>query len=235
MPPAVHVAMRRLRGLERYAPPFVTPSLSRAWLETEDSAFAWKQLPGPLWWAFLVDSVTRGIGPPLVFEQSRRRAALAGLESRHPLVDVDVIELVLQFAPELALDSRLSRPLLREAVAGLLPDEVRLRPAKSSFDELFHAALAGPDLPAARRLLRARDAELRAYVDLAAADRVLLACEPPAGQPYRQQWALRLWRLLTAECWLRSQSDKSFLRLLPQREGLIETDYDLSSGTDARH
>jgi hypothetical protein len=64
---------------------------------------------------------------------------------------------------------------------------------------------------------------------------VLLACEPPAGQPYRQQWALRLWRLLTAECWLRSQSDKSFLRLLPQREGLIETDYDLLSGTDARH
>jgi asparagine synthetase B (glutamine-hydrolysing) len=217
MPPAAHLLMRRLRPGDHYAPAWLAPPLARAWLASEESAFEWKRLPGPLWWSCLAHAVTRGIGSALTYEQSRRRAALAGLESRHPLVDVDVIELVLRFAPELAFDPWLSRPLLRESMAGLLPDEVRLRPAKSSFDQLFHGLLAGGDLPVVRTLLDAGTAELRAFVDLRAVHAELLAGEPPTDRLWRQRWAIRVWRLLTAECWLRMQQDPAFPERLIER------------------
>jgi asparagine synthase (glutamine-hydrolysing) len=227
MPPAAHGLIRRVRRLEHYAPPWMSPTLARGWLAGERSGFSWKELPGPRWWASIAAGVTRGVGPATVYEQSRRRAALAGLQARHPLVDVDVIELVLGLEPELAFDPRFSRPLLRASVAGLLPDEVRLRREKSSFDALFHAILAGPELTTARRLLAAREAELRAYVDLDSIERQLLAVDPPAAGPARQVWALRVWRLLTAECWLRSQADASFLPSIAEREGLPGADYEL--------
>jgi asparagine synthase (glutamine-hydrolysing) len=220
MPPAAHLAARRVRRADRYAPPWMKPSLARAWLANEEAAFAWKRIPGPRWWAYVVNAVTRGIGSALVYEQTGRMAAMAGLDARHPLVDVDVIELVLQLAPELAFDARFSRPVLRDTIKGLVPDEVRMRPAKSNFDALFHATLAGPDLPAARRVLTAPDAELRAYVDLDTVHDVLLATDPPSDAHGRQQWAIHVWRLLTAECWLRSQGDPSFPQSLREREGL---------------
>jgi hypothetical protein len=219
--------MRRLRRLKHYAPPWMLPPLAQSWLESEQSAFAFKSLDGPRWWSYLLQGVTRGAGPAIVYEQSRRRAALAGVHARHPLVDVDVIELMLRVAPELAFDSRYSRPLLRECVAGMLPDEVRLRPTKSSFDQLFHAALAGADLPAARRILGARDAEIGAYVDLDVVRSVLLDRDPPPDQPWLQNWALHVWRLLTAECWLRSLGDPAFLENLSEREGLAPLAHEL--------
>jgi asparagine synthase (glutamine-hydrolysing) len=210
LPPAAHLAARRLRGLPAYAAPWLERRLARRWLESSRSAFAWKELDGPRWWAYLAGTVTRGIGPAAVYEQARRRAATAGICSSHPLVDVDLIELVLGLDPELAYDPRHSRPLLREALAGELPDSVRLRPFKSYFDSVFHQALAGPDRPLARRLLDPAQAELSAYVDLAALDRELF---DPAVKP-SEAWALRLWRCLMAECWLRQQSDPEVCRRL---------------------
>jgi asparagine synthase (glutamine-hydrolysing) len=229
VPPAAHTLRRRLRGPERYAPPWLAPGVASAWLSSEDSAFAWKRAGGPRWWSYVVEAVTRSGGSALAYEQSRRIAALAGLESRHPLVDVDVIELVLQLAPELAFDARLNRPLLRDSVTGWLPDEVRLRPTKSNFDALFHASLAGPDLAVARRILSARDAELAAYVDLGVLQRGLVARDPPGeGDPVgRQRWAIRVWRLLAAECWLRSQADPSYPERLREREGLAAEAHEL--------
>jgi asparagine synthase (glutamine-hydrolysing) len=131
----------------------------------------------------------------------RRRAALCGIEQRHPLVDVDVIEYMLAVPPELSYDTRFSRPLIREAMAGCLPDEVRLRPTKSTFDAVFHQAVAGPDLGVARRLLRPGHALVEAYVDLGVVARELLDDPPPPDQ--RLEWSQFVWRLVTAELWLR--------------------------------
>jgi asparagine synthase (glutamine-hydrolysing) len=216
LPPASHRIARWARGAERYTPSWMLADTARTWLET-DSASAWKTLPGPRWWAGLVDTVTRAPGPALAHEQARRRAAMAGLDARHPLLDVDLIEAVLRVPPELAFDPRWSRPLLRDSVAGLLPDGVRLRPAKSTFDAAFHGAMAGPDLPAVRRILGSPDARIGVYVDLSAIRDGLLDPGPPE-RAARQSWAMRLWRLLTAECWLRSQEDVSFAQRLAERE-----------------
>src|SRR5207248_2021003 len=108
------------------ADPWIRPPTARAWMET-DPNFAWKRLPGPRWWAYLVQAVMQGMGPDLAYDLVNQRARMVGLVSRNPLVDLDVVELVLKLSPELAFDPRWSRPLLRESIVGLVPDKVRLR------------------------------------------------------------------------------------------------------------
>lgn len=207
LPPAAHLTMRRRRPVASYAPAWLNPGLARQWLAGEESAFAWKRIEGPRWWAYLVHTITRGIGAATVYEQARRRAALAGLEARHPLADVDLVELMLRCPPEIAFDPRHNRPLLRAAMAGALPEAVRLRPRKSFFDVVFHAGLAGADLPALRALLHPGTAELGAYVDLVTIEREFLAGDPARHPRGLAHWALIAWRLATAELWLRSQRD----------------------------
>lgn len=225
-PLPLHRAVRRLRGPGAYAVDWLTDTTARAYAESDDLA-GWKRLRGPRWWAYLVDVTTSGMGPALVYDHVRRRAALAGIVPRHPLVDVDVVELVLRLPPELAFDPRHSRPLLREAMAGLMPDDVRLRPTKSTFDALFHECLAGPDLPVVRELLGDPDAAVGDHVDLGVVRERLLDPDPPEHPAARMSWALYTWRLVTAELWLRSAADPGFLDALRARGGLRQADCEL--------
>jgi asparagine synthase (glutamine-hydrolysing) len=204
VPYRLHTAVRRRRDPSRYAPAWMLPGPAADYAASDDE-HDWKLTRGPRWFANQLHNVARGMGPALAYEHIRRRSALAGIEPRHPLIDVDVVELVMQLPPELPFDPRHSRPLLREAMAGLLPDAVRLRPTKSNFDAVFHEALAGPDLPAARALLGRPDAEVGAYVDRHKLAELLAG--PPDDRHGRMWWALHVWRLLTAECWLIAQSD----------------------------
>lgn len=202
-PYRLHDAVRRLRAPQRYTPPWMRPAAS-ADLASSDDRHSWKRERGPRWFADMVYRVTRGMGPALGYDHMRRRAALAGLEARHPLIDIDVIELILSLPPELAFDPARSRPLLRESMGGLLPDAVRLRPTKSNFDAIFHDALTGVDLGAVHALLKRRDAEVGAYVDLQKIGEMVEA--PPQGRHARMWWALQVWRLVTAECFLLGQT-----------------------------
>ncbi len=217
-PAGAHALSRRLRPGRGRAVPWLGPALGAAYDETAPGG-AWKRHRGPRWWAFLVEAVTR-TGPSLAYDHQRRRATLAGLLPRHPLVDVDCIQLVLGLPPELAFDPQRSRPVLREAVRGLIPDAVRLRPSKSTFDEVFHAALAGPDLPVARALL-GPGARVAEHVD-GAALHALVAGDPPAPGAGRQWWALQVWRLLTAECFLLRLEDPAQPRRALERLGAAE-------------
>ena len=197
---------QRLDPSRGAGPGWLSPQLSTALRETSPRG-DWKQAGTPRWWSGVVAATVFGPGPTLAFDDIRRRDALAGVTSRHPLADVDLLELVLSLPPELAYHPLHSRPLLRAAVDGLLPEPVRLRPGKSSFDGPFHDALAGPDLALARSML-GPGALIGAHIDLARASAELLASPPPSGR--RQDWALHLWRLLTAELWLRTLADRSF-------------------------
>jgi asparagine synthase (glutamine-hydrolysing) len=223
VPFTAHRAVRRRREPQRYSPAWFRPETSQAYHETGE-LFGWKALRGPRWWAYLVHATTRGGGPTLAYDHVRRRAEMAGLEARHPLVDPDVVELMLRVPPEVSYDPRWSRPLLREAMAGVLPDGVRLRQAKSNFDALFHESLAGSDLPAVRRLLGDPRAELGAFVDLAVMRRELLDTETRRGATELQRWALQAWRAVTAECWLRLQADPDSDAT---RQALGKADYEL--------
>jgi asparagine synthase (glutamine-hydrolysing) len=207
IPAGIHGAGRRLHSPRRYAPNWFSEDSARTLAEDQDP-WAWKRLDGPRWWAFMADLLT-GVRERLgVGDYLRRRAAMAGLGNRHPLIDVDLVEFALGLPPTLAVDPRLERPLLRDATEGLIPDSIRLRAQKSYFTALFHDCLAGRDLELIRTLLTER-AEIAAYVRPEAIRRELLA-DPPAGGRRDRSWPWSVWRLVTAECWLRSQRDSSF-------------------------
>ena len=125
---------------------------------------------------------------------------MAGLEVRHPLLDLDLVELALGLPPELAFDRRFNRPLLRHAMEGLVPDDVRLRPYKSRFDPVLVAAI-NSDRRAIERLLLAPNPELHAFVDPTDLREVLERVpDDAAGERER---AMRLWSFAMLECWLR--------------------------------
>jgi asparagine synthase (glutamine-hydrolysing) len=204
LPYRLHEILRRpFAG--RDAPGWLRPEVTRDLLDSDDP-LAWKRLDGPRWWANIAHGLTRGIEEIGVFEHQRRRAALAGLEARHPLFDLDLVELGLRQPPLATFDRYRNRPVLRASMAGLLPDAVRLRPAKALFDSVLVDCLAGPDGVAVRRLLTDPGAELRAYVDQRGVQRDLFDTDRHRReQPF--QWMWQVWRLTTAECWLRAQTD----------------------------
>jgi asparagine synthase (glutamine-hydrolysing) len=165
--------------------------------------WAWKRRPGPRWHAWLAHTLTTGadaLGAP---DHFRHEATLAGIAVRHPWRDPDLVAAVLALPPEAAFDAHLDRPAARRAMAGLVPDEVRLDDRKPHFNRLLEESLERDRAPA-RALLES--AEVAAYLepaalrDLAAA----LAGDPAARRP---GWALDAWRALTLECWLRMQRD----------------------------
>jgi asparagine synthase (glutamine-hydrolysing) len=207
IPAGIHSAVRHLHSPQRYAPSWFTEDSARALVDGYDP-WGWKRHDGPRWWAFMADLLTGTRERLGVGEYLRRRATMAGLAGRHPLIDVDLVEFALSLPPTLAVDPHLERPLLRDATAGLIPDSIRLRSQKSYFTALFHDCLAERDLPMIRTLLTERS-EVAAYVNPEAIQRELLA-DPPAGGRRDRNWPWSVWRLVTAECWLRSQRDGDF-------------------------
>ena len=169
-----------------------------------DDPAAWKQLDGPRWWAEPAYALAYGMDEAGVYEHQRRRAALAGLDARHPLLDFDLVGVGLGQPPLATLDRRFNRPVLRESVAGLLPDSVRLRPQKARFDPLLVSCLSGPDAAGVRQILLDPKAELRAYLDQAGMQRQLFE-SGGLQERYPFRWMWHVWRLVTAELWLRSQ------------------------------
>jgi asparagine synthase (glutamine-hydrolysing) len=139
-----------------------------------------------------------------VFEHHRQRAASAGLEARHPLFDLGLVELCLRQPPRATFDRTFSRPLFRAAMRGLVPEMVRMRPRKALFDSLLIDSVNGADGELARRLVCEPGAEVQAFVDRDAVERRLFA---GGGEALPQNSFVRMceiWRLATAEIWLRA-------------------------------
>jgi asparagine synthase (glutamine-hydrolysing) len=204
-PAGAHGLVRRLRGPEHYAPAHLSAAAAQLLFEQSDP-WAWKRRDGPRWWSYMADLLIDTRARLGVADYLRHRAVSAGLEDRHPLIDLDLVELALGLPPALAIEAELDRPLLREAMAGAIPDSIRLRPAKSYFTALLGDCLGGRDLPLVRRLLDGSP-EVGRYLRPEAIPRLL---EGPSGQRMRLARSWSLWRLLTAECWLRSQADGDF-------------------------
>jgi asparagine synthase (glutamine-hydrolysing) len=173
-------------------------------LEVEDLDLG---VEGPAWWTAQVAGIL-GPGSRMAHDVTRRNAALSGIEPRHPLLDVDLIETALSLPPELAFAREHNRPVLREAVAGRVPDVARLRPYKSNFDPVIVAGM-GVDLPLVEALLLAPAAHVGAYTHPEAL-RAHLA-SPPASLGPRRAWAMTLWHLAMLECWLRVQAGEDVL------------------------
>jgi asparagine synthase (glutamine-hydrolysing) len=212
MPPA----LARLTAARQAAPSWLRSTEARRFVPSADLE-PWGGLEGPRWWARLADAVIRGPDRLGFFDYFRRRGRAAGMPAQHPFLDLDLIEHILTLPPEHGFDPYLTRPVLRQAMRGIVPDEVRLRRDKTYFDPLLDECVAVEDRRVIVGLLGAPDAEVLSLADRAGI-RALLDDRPSRGG---SSWTRDVWRLATAECWLRSQADPSFARTL--LEGLSGT------------
>jgi asparagine synthase (glutamine-hydrolysing) len=210
LPVSVHGAIRRVRKDEHYLERFLRGDTAKLVIETYDP-WEWKRAAdGPLWWAFkthLATQVWEEAGLP---EYLRHRAAVGGIEARLPLMDLDLFTFCLSIPPDAEFDARHDRPLARRALAGRVPDSVRLWREKSNLAPFYHQCAVGADLPAIRRLLQAPDSEIRAFVRPEAVDDLLR--EPPqVGDPGWIGWLPQVWSLLIVESFLRYHLDPGFV------------------------
>lgn len=203
-------ALRRLRRPTRHwlaAPlPWIHAPL-RAQLRAREDPFLWRRFAGPRWWAYQAYSMTALRENMGHRDSLRREYQMAGLPGQHPLLDQELVELVLSLPPELAYDPDVDRPLARESVCGLIPDAVRLRVRKSFFDPPLLSLVMRHDVGVSEAVLRDPKAELRAFLDTEAAAADLF----DRGREHYSRgpgfWLSDLWRLTLAEVWLRAQSD----------------------------
>jgi asparagine synthase (glutamine-hydrolysing) len=178
----------------------------------------WWSAGRPRWRAHLSWVLNDQLAAIGVHDHLRRITVPTGVADAHPLLDVRLIELALGLPPELAFDARLDRPVLRGAMAGLLPDEVRLRASKVYFDRLLVDALVRPDRNAINRMLGRGSLELGKLADT---DRVrALWRAGPAGHPQGPStWSAEVWRLFTAEAWLRREASGGDVAVADARPG----------------
>jgi asparagine synthase (glutamine-hydrolysing) len=169
----------------------------------------WQAAGGPRWWSFAAYAVTEAPHAFGLLDHVRRRAEQAGLESSHPLYDSDLCELMLGVPPAECSRGTLSRPLFRQAMKGISPDEVRLRPGKSRFDRVVLDALCGPELPVIRSIL-SNPQRISPYVNRDEVGKLLELDRDGKPREPIGIWASNVIRLTALEIWLRSQEDPGY-------------------------
>jgi asparagine synthase (glutamine-hydrolysing) len=200
----------RRRHLEHHEPAWLLPGVRRRYLEVEDR-WSWKAFSsGPRWWRYLADTHFDMHHRHFRFDYVRHRAKAAGVVAESPLYDFDLVEYCLSLPPELSYASAFSRPMAREAMRGLIPDDVRENNVKANFSPFCFDILTVGDGPAVEALLTAPDAELGAFVDMEWVRRRWRE-RPERGPTSTMVWGTQMWMLAAAECWLRSQADPSFV------------------------
>ncbi|HST54934.1 MAG TPA: asparagine synthase-related protein [Solirubrobacteraceae bacterium] len=160
-----------------------------------------RELDGPHWWRGLADELLDGGDSLDAPSHLRRESEDERVDRRHPFLhDVELVRTVLANPPETQFDPHRDRALLRDALAGKIPESVRTRYAKSFFTPLLLEALEREAQPLAERLERA-DAPIREYVQPEALDRLLRQGVGVGANTA----ARRVWQLGMADAWLRAQ------------------------------
>ena len=205
--PFVPIAIRRRREERaRAASPssMVQPADARALADLQIASQEDRR-DGPLWWQFLVESLIDERDTFDVGGHFRREAADEAVNRRHPfLYDLQLTEAVLRIPPRAQFDPIRDRPLLRDALSGLIPESVRTRDVKSHFTPLLLAGMSADESGLVDPLRRA-DAPVRAYVAANALDRKIGV----APEKRSMLGAGSLWRVAIANRWLASLADEA--------------------------
>jgi asparagine synthase (glutamine-hydrolysing) len=174
-------APHHLRGL----PPWVDRGTASTPPSSSTSSAVPPVSPGN-WWVECQTSAFAG--PGIGFEADEICAASCGVDVRRPFTDVDLWEFVLSLPAEVKFPGHVTKPLLRKAMRGRLPDPLIDRKDKTFFDE-FHLATA--DYPTLKRLLEGSRHRLEGF------DYPLLHDHLEAGQMriYELQWARNVARV----------------------------------------
>jgi asparagine synthase (glutamine-hydrolysing) len=216
--PDFHIRFRVLRhfGLSPLQPKFVRHWRGRARVAASPNAIvgladaralAELQLgreadrQGPVWWRMQAESVIDMRDLVDMGAHFRRETVDANVKLRHPfLYDLHLVEAALRLPPQAQFDPVRDRPLLRDALNGLIPERVRTRHEKSHFTSLVLAGIRASESELIEPLRRP-DAPLREYV----ARRGLESKLEATAEARPIQTAGSLWRVAIANTWLGSE------------------------------
>ncbi len=143
----------------------------------------------------LADLTTYSLPSLLRYED--RTSMAHSLESRPPLLDLDVVEHVLTLPVDALVDGGRTRAILRRAMKGVLPDEIRLRSNKIGFTTPEMRWFT-KERTAVMGVFSSPSFQARPYWDGAAIARAF--DEVCTG---RRVQSLFYWRVLNLEIWLR--------------------------------
>ena len=146
-----------------------------------------------------VDDILTDTLPQLLRMEDRSSMAFS-LEARVPLLDHKVVQFGLSLPDHLKVNQGWSKFAVRQAMAGLMPDAVRLRKTKLGFAAPDHAWLSGDLRGHISELLGSR---LRAerYVDTAELQRWY---QTQRANHLSTEAFLGLFRMLSLEMWMRA-------------------------------
>lgn len=139
--------------------------LARDFARREDERSGPEQVPPPsarsVLGAHHVRSLTQDL-PALLHYEDRNSMAF-GVEARVPFLDHRLVEWLVRLPPDLKLRKGMTKVVLREALAGILPEQVRQRPDKMGFVTPEDDWLRGPLRPKIEELLASERLRSRPY------------------------------------------------------------------------
>lgn len=150
--------------------------------------------------AHVLRSVTQDL--PALLHYEDRNAMAFSVEARVPFLDHRLVEWLVRLPPELKLRRGLTKVILREAMEGILPEEVRRRTDKMGFVTPEDAWLRGPWRRKIEAVLDSDSLQSRPYWRA-----------PVLKDWYRRYCERRMaigptvWRWVNLELWLRQFCD----------------------------
>ena len=148
-----------------------------------------------------IDDIVVDTLPQLLRMEDRSSMAFS-LEARVPLLDHKVIELGLALPDHLKVHQGWSKFAIRQAMAGVVPDFVRLRKTKLGFAAPDRSWLAHELRPQINELLDS-DLRCRRYIDVPALRRWYRSGE---ARNANTESYLGFFRILSLEMWMRAYS-----------------------------
>lgn len=147
---------------------------------------------------------------PALLQVEDRVSMAASLESRVPLLDYRIVELMNSVPPALKFKGGELKYLLKRATRDLVPTKVRARKDKMGFPVPVHLWAKGPAREFFHDILLSPTARTRGLFNRRAVEQLL-----------RQERAFgrRLWGLLNLELWLREFTDGARPRLFASHAG----------------
>ncbi len=147
---------------------------------------------------------------PALLQVEDRVSMAASLESRVPLLDYRIVELVTSITPAIKFKGGELKHLLKRATRDLVPQKVRARKDKMGFPVPLHLWAKGPAREFFHDILLSPTARTRGIFNPRAVERLM-----------RQERAFgrRLWGLVNLELWLREFTDGGRPSLIRAKAG----------------
>jgi asparagine synthase (glutamine-hydrolysing) len=146
---------------------------------------------------------------PALLQVEDRVSMAASLESRVPLLDYRLVDLVTRMLPAMKFKGGELKYVLKKATKDLVPPKVRARKDKMGFPVPLHLWAKGPARDFFGDVLLSRTARTRGLLNPRTVE-LLMRRERAFGR--------QLWGVLNLELWLREFIDGARPKLLPQAQ-----------------